>query len=264
MNGSPGVTGQGMSRNYKVSVITAVLDDVENLPGVIDSVAGQDYPNLEYIIVDGDSTDGTLDLIERHREVVDCCVTGPDSGIAEAMNKGLKQASGDLLLFLHADDRLVDASALSRTVAEVDSLDAIWAFDILLGEGDAQVRCAARPFNIWTRFKNPLPHQGVLCPRRLFDRLGQFDTSLCIDMDYDLWLRAYLAGMPLRRVHKVLAVMGSDGISSRRDWAGLSARFREERRVQERHASGSFWLCLYWLYWPLYLGYRRLRMVFGH
>jgi glycosyltransferase involved in cell wall biosynthesis len=252
-----------LDSHYKVSVITAVLNGAETLSGTIESVAGQDYPNLEYIIVDGGSSDGTLDLLARHGDVIDRCISGPDSGIADAMNKGLRAASGDLLLFLHADDRFLDGSALSSAMARVDSLDAIWAFDILFGEGGRQTRCSARPFNAWTRFKNPLPHQGVLCPRRVFDRLGGFDTTLRIDMDYDLWLRAYLADIPLRRIRQVLAVMGSGGISSRRDWAGLSRRFAEERRVQMAHAAGTAWAALYALYWPVYLGYRRLRAACG-
>jgi len=250
---------QTLDRPLKVSIVTAVLNRVDTLGHTVRSVAEQDYPDIEYIVVDGGSTDGTLQLIEQHSDVVDRCITGPDSGIAEAMNKGLQASSGDLVLFLHADDRLVDAHALSKAVAHIDRLDAIWAFDILFGIGDRALRCAPRPFNLWVRFKNPLPHQGVLCPRRVIDLLGSFDEQLRIDMDYELWLRAYLAGVPLRRVHQVLAVMGDQGLSSSRDWTGLSRRFAEERAVQMMHAAGSGWRWVYVLYWPLYLGYRRVR-----
>ena len=72
----------------------------------------------------------------------------------------------------------------------------------------------------------------------------------------DSW---YLAGIPLRRVHQVLAVMGDQGLSSSRDWRGLSRRFAEERAVQAAHAAGTGWRWVYPLYWPLYLAYRRLR-----
>ena len=253
-----------MNNNYKVSVITAVLNGADTLSRTINSVAQQDYPAMEYIVVDGGSTDGTLELIESACDIVDCCIEGPDSGIAEAMNKGLSQATGDLVLFLHADDCFADNKALTRAMMQVDNLDTIWAFDILFGDDQRQIRRSPRPFSVWTRFKNPLPHQGVLCPRRVFDKLGAFDPSLRIDMDYDFWLRAYLADVPLRQVPEVLAVMGSGGVSSRRDWTGLSARFREERRVQLKHAAGMAWRLLYAAYWPLYLAYRRLRIAFAH
>lgn len=253
------ITKKPVSNKYKVSIITAVLNGVGTLSQTIRSIGGQDYPPIEYIIVDGGSHDGTLGLIERAKDVVDRFVTGPDSGIAEAMNKGIAQATGDLVLFLHSDDHFVDNTALTRALANIDSLDAIWAFDILFDDGIRQTRRTPRPFNAWTRFKNPLPHQGVLCPRRVFDKLGLFDSSFRIDMDYDFWLRAYLAGVPLFRVPEVLAVMGAGGVSSRCDWAGLAARLREERQIQSKHADSMIWRGLYLVFWPLYLSYRRLR-----
>lgn len=248
---------------YKVSIITAVLNARATLAQTIASIAAQDYPALEYIIVDGGSTDGTREVIADWRDRVDVLIEEQDSGIAEAMNKGLARASGDLVLFLHADDRLADDAALTRAVSAIDSSDAIWAFDILFGTVGHPRRYSPRPFNAWTRFKNPLPHQGVLCPRRLYDRLGGFDPSLKICMDYEFFLRAYLAGITLRRVPTILAVMGSAGVSSRRDWDGLRARLGEERRVQARHAGGAAWRAVSALYWPLYLSYRRVRALRG-
>jgi glycosyltransferase involved in cell wall biosynthesis len=246
-------------REYKVSVVTVVLNGASTLLRAIESVADQDYPLVEHIIVDGGSTDGTLDIVVAAGDRIDRLIEGPDSGIAEAMNKGLAAATGDLILFLHADDRFESSHSLALAMTKVTDLEHIWAFDILFGTGIRQSRSVPRPFNWWTWFKNPLPHQGVLCPRSVFDRIGGFDESLRIDMDYDLWLRAYLAGISLRRVNKVLAVMADSGISSRRDWPGLRARFAEERTVQHRHARTRIWRWAYALYWPLYLGYRRVR-----
>lgn len=244
---------------YKVSIVTAVLNAEATLPATIASVAAQDYAGLEYIVVDGGSTDGTRDVLAAWRDNIDVLIEGPDSGIAEAMNKGLERASGDLVLFLHADDRLADRSAMSRAATAIDSLDAIWAFDIVFGEGRHGLRCSPRPFNVWTRFKNPLPHQGVLCPRELMHRIGGFNTSLRICMDYDLFMRAYLEGVRLKRIPQLLAIMGGDGVSSRRDWDGLERRLREERQVQAEYASNTAWHAIYRTYWPLYLGYRRVR-----
>lgn len=255
--------GQGQAA-CRVTVITAVLNDSDGLTRTLASIAAQRYRAIEIIVIDGGSSDGTLDVIRRHAVEITHWVSEPDGGIADAMNKGLARATGDLVLFLHADDRFADERSLERAMAEVGDLDHIWAFDILHGNEERLTRCSPRPFNLWTWFKNPLPHQGVLCPRALFDALGGFDTALKIDMDYDFWLRAYRAGIGLQRRPQVLAVMNDSGISSRRDWAGLAARFSEERRVQAHHAGTQPWRWIYALYWPLYLAYRRLRALGGN
>lgn len=247
----------------RVSIVTVVLNRVRELEMNLRSVAEQDYPWCEHIVIDGGSVDGSVELIRRHAAQLAFWSSGPDGGISDAMNQGVAHATGDLVLFLHADDRFPDSQTLSRAMAQVNDAQQVWAFDILFGEGEQQVRCTPRSFNLWTRFKNPLPHQGVLCPRVLFDQLGVFDLSLKVCMDYDFWLRAYLAGIKLQRIPEILAVMNNAGVSSRRDWAGLSSRFKEERLVQQRHARSKPWRVLYALYWPLYLGYRRARLVLG-
>lgn len=247
----------------RVSIITAVRDDSDGLRRTLESIAAQRYPAVEAVVIDGGSTDGGVAVLQAYADRLGDWVSEPDAGIADAMNKGLARAGGELVLFLHAGDRFADEYALERAMTHVTDTDSIWAFDILHGSAGHYRRTSPRPFNGWVWLKNPLPHQGVLCPRGLFAGLGHFDTSLKIDMDYDFWLRAYRAGYNLRRVPEVLAIMDDGGISSRRDWPGLSARFREERRVQLRHARTSPWRWLYRLYWPLYLGYRRLRQVSG-
>ena len=257
----------GMSESehhsLRVSIVTVVLDRVTELEQNLCSVAEQDYPWREHIVIDGGSSDGSVDLLKCHEDQLAFWSSGPDEGIGDAMNKGVAKANGDMVLFLHADDRFSDGQALGRAMAKVGDARHIWAFDILFGEGEQKRRCSPRPFNLWTRFKNPLPHQGVLCPVGLFQQLGGFDPSFKICMDYEFWLRACLAGVRLRRVPQLLAVMNDTGISSRRDWKGMHARFSEERRVHLHHAGTGLWRWLYALYWPLYLGYRRLRLGLG-
>ena len=257
------MAGPAAATSYRVSVVTAVRNDRDGLRRTLESITAQRYPAVEAVVIDGGSSDGSVAVLQEYADRLHYWVSEPDTGIADAMNKGLARAGGDLVLFLHAGDRFADDGALERAMAHVTDTGSIWAFDILHGSAGRYRRTSPRPFNAWTWLKNPLPHQGVLCPRGVFAELGGFDTSLKIDMDYDFWLRAYRAGCKLRRVTEVLAIMDDGGISSRRDWPGLSARFREERRVQLRHAQASPWRWLYRLYWPLYLGYRRLRQVAG-
>ena len=249
----------GNAPGLQVSVITAVLNECAGLEQTLASIISQSWKNTEVIVVDGGSTDGSLDVIQRYSSQLAYWVSEPDEGIADAMNKGVCQATGDLVLFLHAGDYFPDERALARALEQVTELDSVWAFDILHGNADCWRRCSPRPFNYWVWIKNPLPHQGVLCPRAVFVSLGGFDGALKISMDYDFWLRAFRSGVRLSRVPEVLAIMNDSGISSRRDWPSLAARFREERVVQARHAVAKPWNWIYRLYWPLYLAYRWLR-----
>jgi glycosyltransferase involved in cell wall biosynthesis len=247
----------------KVSVVTAVRDNAAGLRQCLGSVFRQEYPAVESIVIDGGSRDGTVAVLEAAAERITHWVSEPDRGIADAMNKGLAAASGELVVFLHSDDRFADPHALGRCVAYVEDLSSIWACEVDLETSRGCRRVKPRPLNWWAHFRNPIPHQGVLCPRAVFERLGGFDVSLRIDMDYDLWLRADRHGVSVRRVPQVLSVMGGGGVSSRRDWAGLDARFREERLVQERHAPRPAWRLLYGAFWPLYRAYRRGRLGWG-
>lgn len=248
-----------MTRPYRVSIITAVLNNRVGLVQMLGQLSAQSYPAIQLIVIDGGSTDGSVEVLQAHSAQIDYWISAPDSGIAAAMNKGLAQADGDLILFLHSDDRFADPDGLAQALRHVDNLETIWAFEVLLGEGASGRHLRPRPFNVWTRYKNPLPHQGVLCPRWVFTKIGGFAESYRIDMDYDLWLRAYLARIPLRRVPQVLAVMGAEGISSQTDWATLRRRFAEERRIHRAHARFPGWLWRYTWYWPSYLAYRWLR-----
>lgn len=246
-----------------VSIVTVVLNRAQELERNLRSVAEQDYPWREHIVIDGGSTDGSVALLRDRAAQLGAWCSEADDGIADAMNKGATLAGGDLLLFLHADDRFTDPHALGRAMAQVKDVDHIWAFDVLFGDGATQLRLRPRAFNGWAHLRNPLPHQGVLCPRRVFDALGGFDSRWRISMDYDLWLNAMAMGIPLARVADVFSHMGSSGISSRRDWAGLRARLAEERAVQESYLQGWSGRLLHWLFWPPYLTYRRVRAWLG-
>lgn len=249
---------------YSVSVITAVFNNMRGLTRTLDSVRCQTYRATEHIVIDGGSNDGSVDLLRGSVDGLSYWVSEPDSGIAEAMNKGLSAARGDLVLFLHSDDFLPDSRAIERCVSYVDDLSAIWAFDVYFGREGGLRRVHPRPLNWWASFRNPLPHQGVLCPQRVFERLGRFDQSLSIEMDYDLWLRAMKDGVRLVRVPEVLAVMGGGGISSRRDWRGLTSRLDEERLVHKRHAQTPAKRAAYAAFWPLYRAYRRAGLSVRH
>ena len=241
----------------KISIITIALNAERYLEQTIASVVNQTYSNREYIIVDGGSTDGTLDIIKKYESEIDNWISEPDKGIADAMNKGIDLATGDYILFLHSDDYLVNSSVLERASEYLGDRFDIFFFQVLHDiHGQNQVS-SNRPLGWLTNFKMGSCHQGQLCSRKLFQRIGKFDTSFKIDMDYDLILRAYRAGASCNSVNMPLAVMRLIGISSRTDWKSLRERFDEERRVHFKNCTTIWMRLLYVFYWMMYLPYRK-------
>lgn len=241
-----------------ISIITIALNAEIYLEQTIQSVLNQTYKNIEYIIVDGGSTDGTLGVIEKYKNAIDHIISEKDEGIADAMNKGVSLASGDYIIFLHADDYFHHDTCLEESIKFLEVTTDILACRIQFGKDQKIITPTG--FNFWTNFKG-MPHQGILCRRSLIESLHGFDTQFKICMDYDLLLRAYQNGARLKKAPVVLSVMRDTGISSLRDWKNLRFRFAEEKRVHEKNCRSLLMGVLYKIYWLLYLPYRRLSYV---
>jgi len=248
-------------KNPLISIITIAYNADAYLEECIRSIAQQDYSNKEYVIVDGGSTDGTLDIIKKYKHVLDCCLSEPDRGIADAMNKGIAMSSGEYVLFIHADDRLLDDNSLSQAVAELKPECDIHAFSLYFSSAGKRQYRQPRGFTWHLNFKTGLYHQAVFCRRSLFLEIGNFQNKLRIAMDYDFFLRAYRNKICAQMYSLPISVMRDTGISSRRDWASLSARFREEREVHNRHCQNLFQKWLYTVYWVFYWPYRKIRSI---
>ena len=244
---------------YKVSIVTITHNSERFLAHTIESVVKQTYPHLEYIIVDGGSTDGTLEIVDRYRDRITHCVSEPDDGIADAMNKGLALATGDYIYFLHSDDFLEDDESIARAAESFAPDHEILLFDIYLEKDGVRTLQKPRGFGAWMNFKTGVYHQSAICAASVFERIGGFDTNFRITMDYDFFLRAYRHGVEARIVDLPLATMRLVGVSSRDDWGSLRCRFAEERKVHTKNCHSIWMRLVYALYWALYLPYRRLR-----
>lgn len=243
-----------------ISVVTVCLNAAESICRTLDSYRDQRDIDSELIVVDGGSTDATAEIIAQHTAPVEVLIQEPDSGIADAMNKGLAASRGQYILFLHADDYLIDTTALSRASSRFDGKTDILAFDLLYGS-DAQLAAHhSRPFSHNCRFKTPFLHQATFCRRDLFEHIGNFDQAFKVCMDYDFFLRAYRAGASCLRVHENLTIMGDQGLSSRPDWPAVSARIEEEFRVQQKNRKSVLELLWYWPWWTLYPVYKKYRV----
>ncbi len=244
-----------------ISIITVAYNAEQHIAQTIESVVSQSYGDYEYIVIDGSSTDSTMDIVRERAGGIDHIVSEPDAGIGDAMNKGLRLAAGEYVLFLHADDYLLGPDVLAEVAPLLSA--PIEAFRLVYDLEDGGQRLPRIPSLGWrTNFKTGLDHQAVLCRASLLRDLDGFDTSLRIAMDYDLFLRAYRRGVSAQIHDLPISVMRKTGISSRSDRASLLERFREEKKIHERHASNLGWRAVYWAYWiayPIYRGFNPWR-----
>lgn len=183
-----------------VSIVTVVFNSAEFIEKTILSVLGQDYENFEFIVVDGGSTDGTVDILKRYDHAIDYWISEPDKGISDAFNKAIKLAAGDYLNFQGAGDYLLSKHVISEMMTGVDE-----ANDMLIcgriqrvsEHDDNQVLWIAPKqytpkFNKRSLlFRMSLPHQALFTHKNMFEQYGLFDIDNRFCMDYEHLLRAY-------------------------------------------------------------------------
>jgi len=244
----------------KISIITICFNSAQYLEQTIRSVTGQTYAGREYIIIDGGSTDGTIDIIRKYEDKIDKWISEPDHGIADAMNKGLAMASGDYVIFIHSDDYFVDSTSLEKAVGEIDGSCDMYIFQVISKFNDHDSLSKNNDFGILTNLKMGSCHQGHLVKRSLFDKNGFFDPKFKICMDYDFVLRSYRNGAKALSVDLPISVMRMTGISSRIDRAGLCERFSEEKMVHLKNCTSATMHLFYAFYWFCYPLYWRIKL----
>ena len=209
-----------------VSIITVCYNAAEKIRGMLDSVQEQTYPHIEHVVIDGGSGDGTVDIVRQHGTRVATLVSEPDEGIYDAMNKGIKAATGDVLLFLNADDRLCDfrvAADVAAVFGRDPGLELVYG-DVLrdLPEGLERVpQMAALTRRELAR--TTICHQVIFSRRELFSRCGGFDGSLRVVADYAWLMKAATSGARARHLHRDVAIIGTEGLSH-------TASYEDEKR----------------------------------
>lgn len=217
-----------------VTVVTVCLNSDRTIGATLRSVAAQDWPRIEHVVIDGGSRDRTLDIVRSEGAHVARVVSEPDRGIYDAMNKGLAAASGQVIAFLNADDAYSGPGVLRTVVQELrqGSLDAVF--------GDVEYFRASDPGRVVRRYRSDrfrpdriaygwMPaHPALFVRREVFERFGPFDTSYRIAGDFELVARAFGGGkLRWRHIPRVLVRMQAGGASD----AGLRSRILLNREV---------------------------------
>jgi glycosyltransferase involved in cell wall biosynthesis len=202
-----------MSSQPLVSIITPSFNQSKFLEETIQSVLGQDYDRVEYLLIDGASTDNSLDIIRKYTQRLSYWVSEPDRGQAQAINKGLKQAKGDILGWLNSDDVLLPGT-IRRAV---ETLQAHPDVDVVYGRlerMDEQGKSVPTPilpkdrveFNRGTMLEECTVNQaGAFWRREMMEKVGLLNESLRYVMDYEYWIRIAIAGGRFKRLPETTA-----------------------------------------------------------
>ncbi len=206
----------------KISVVTAVYNRHKTVGQAIESVLGQSYQAIEIIAIDGASTDGTLATLELYRPRLGLLISERDQGIYDALNKGIKHATGDVVGFLHADDIFEDSEVLAKVAAAFQdpTIDAVYGDLVYVRHDDIShvIRYwKSGHYDNAALFRGWMPpHPTFYVRRSIYERLGGFDTRYRIAADYDTILR-FLAVGKIHAVYipEVLVRMRAGGVSNR-------------------------------------------------
>lgn len=216
-----------MTANPKLSVVTIVYNNVKDIERTMLSVLNQTYAHIEYILIDGKSTDGTLGIIEKYKERITVLISEKDAGIYDAMNKGLALATGDYVLFMNSGDEIYD----TETVANV--FESALSADIYYGETEmydenwqslGQRRHHAPEHFDWKSFKfgMNISHQAIYIKRSLTE---PYNLYYKYSSDIDWILRAAKKSSNIVNTHIYVAKYLVGGMSKQKHWESLKERF---------------------------------------
>ena len=211
----------------KISIITIVYNNVRDIEHTILSVINQTYSNIEYLIIDGASTDGTLDIIQKYRGSIDILVSEKDGGIYDAMNKGLAKASGDYILYLNSGDELYDNTTIQTIVEKGNGADIIYGETKLVDEdrkiiGDRRHKAPAH-FD-WKSFQYGMNvcHQAIYIKREIAE---PYDLKYKLSADVDWVIRGAKKAKTTKNVNRYVARYLVGGMSQKRHKQSLKERY---------------------------------------
>ena len=232
----------------KISIITVTYNSRDTIKDTIESVRSQTYDDIEYIIIDGGSTDGTIEIVKEYENYVDVFISEPDEGIYDAMNKGIALASGDVIGFLHSDDEYYTSSVIEKIAQEFKkgSLDGIYADLIYVNSKNRVIR-------YWrsTEFKPNMlkkgwmpPHPTLFLKKQIYEKYGMFDVRYKIAADYDFILRIFKQNLHIYYLPTIIYKMRLGGVSNK-SIGNILKKTAEDYQIIKKNGIGGLGTLMY-------------------
>lgn len=208
----------------KITVITVTYNCKETISDTIESVLNQDYSNYEYIIIDGKSNDGTIDVIEGYRKKHDInLISEPDQGIYDAINKGIKRSTGDIICILHAGDNYFPdtfskINQYYNAASDKENFALASSVRIVKNNGEVidRIRSQRDPFSVSTKkvIHQGILHSGIFLSKKLYDRFGLYNIDYNVSADFELISNLCFAGIEFIYADEILISIEEFGYSA--------------------------------------------------
>lgn len=234
----------------RISIITVCKNARHLLPRTMDSVLSQTYPAIEYIVIDGASTDGTIALLQEYEQRFQSShdsrlsshefrwISEPDSGIYEAMNKGIRMATGEVLAFLNAGDRYLFPETIEHVLSDFGKTQTLVMSGNMLimdSQGNSCVlyEHKARSFDWKDMLHLGLAHPATFYRKSLFQKVGLYDESFIIAGDLDLHMRILSMGLDIGRIDRFVVLFMSGGMSYTKEYEDI--RIQENNKIRGKY-----------------------------
>ncbi len=222
------------------SIITVCKNAVNTIEKTVHSIINQSYPDIEYVIIDGESSDGTLELIKKYDSHITQVISEKDDGIYDAMNKGVHNMHGDFALFVNADDYLFNDTVISRVANAIKKTPPADVFfgDVIIYHKDTGKASLWNPRerDTLSMYIGAFPHQATFYQKDAFEKNGLFDSSFRIAGDYDWAVRGFVKNkLVFRKIDILISVFAKGGISTQESFQTINRC--EKQRVIDTYFS---------------------------
>jgi glycosyltransferase len=233
----------------KVSIITSVYNNKDTIEDAIKSVLNQNYKNIEYIVIDGGSTDGTTDIIKKYQDKISKFISEPDNGIYDGLNKGIKSATGDVIAFLHSDDVYADDEVIAKVAKVFEKYNCNGVYGDLVyvsKSSDKVIRYwKSGEFSIDKLKKGWMPpHPALFLKKEIYQKYGLFDLNFKIAADYDFMLRILKNNPKLIYIPEVLYNMRTGG-ESNKSLKNIILKSKEDYKALKKNKIGGINTLIY-------------------